>query len=89
VSKYEDNYEKILWNARQGRIKSASRKSRQPKLHIVSDIEPFKSPIDGSLISSRSTLREHENKHNVRQIGNDWAGSERPKNWEHITNGGE
>ena len=35
---------------------------------------------------SRSELREHEKKHNVRQIGNDWAGSERPSNWDTMRN---
>ena len=41
---------------------------------VLKDIEPFVSPIDGSVIASRAALREHEKRHNVRQLGNDWAG---------------
>lgn len=34
--------------------------------HLVqSDIEPFISPIDKTIISSRAHLREHNRKHNV------------------------
>ena len=42
---------------------------------VLGDIEPFVSPVgstdgtDGELISSRSQLREHEQKHGVRQCG--------------------
>ena len=32
---------------------------------IHGDIEPFVSPIDGSVISDRKQLREHNRKHNV------------------------
>lgn len=32
---------------------------------IVKDIEPFVSPIDGTVISGRAALREHCLKHNV------------------------
>jgi hypothetical protein len=36
------------------------------KVHdIQGDIEPFISPIDKSIISSRSDLREHNRRHNV------------------------
>ena len=42
---------------------------------VMSDISEFKSPIDGSIISSRSGLKEHEKIHGVRQIGNDWGGT--------------
>jgi hypothetical protein len=45
------------------------------------------SPIDKSVISSRSGLKDHERRHKVRQIGNDWSGGERtnsakPTNWQ-------
>ena len=32
---------------------------------IHGDIEPFKSPIDGSIISDRRQLEEHNKRHNV------------------------
>ncbi len=51
---------------------------------LVLDIKPFQSPIDGSLIGSRSALREHERRFGVRQSGNDWVGADdapRPDWW--------
>lgn len=36
---------------------------------VMPDITEFQSPIDGSMISSRSQLRAHERRHNVRQAG--------------------
>jgi hypothetical protein len=35
---------------------------------IMVDIEPFVSPVDGSFISSRSQLREHNKRHGVTNI---------------------
>lgn len=32
---------------------------------VMGDIEPFISPVDGSVISSRSTLREHMRQHGL------------------------
>lgn len=32
---------------------------------IIGDIEPFVSPVDGSLISSRSVLRDHMRQHGL------------------------
>jgi hypothetical protein len=32
---------------------------------VQGDIEPFVSPVDGSVISDRKQLREHNRKHNV------------------------
>lgn len=49
--------------------------------HAMRDIAEFRSPIDGSVISSRSHLREHERQHGVRQIGNDWSGT-KPAWWD-------
>jgi hypothetical protein len=50
--------------------------------HVMGDIRAFRSPIDGSVIASRSQLREHERRHGVRQVGNDWTGSTRPSWWQ-------
>lgn len=35
--------------------------------YVLPDIEPFQSSVDGSLISSRAHLREHNRKHDVVQ----------------------
>jgi hypothetical protein len=37
--------------------------------YLMGDIKPFRSPIDGAVISSRSQLRAHEQKHGVKQCG--------------------
>ena len=42
---------------------------------MASTFESFESPIDGSVISSTAQLRDHEKKHNVKQVGNDYATS--------------
>lgn len=42
---------------------------------VMGDIEPFVSPIDGTIISSRSKLREHNKRHgvtNIRDYGDSW-----------------
>lgn len=41
--------------------------------YAMSDIAPFKSPLDFKTeISSRSQLREYEKRHGVRQVGTDF-----------------
>ena len=47
----------------------SSKRSSLPCPVLMTDIKPFVSPIDDTLISSRSQLRAHERKHNVRQAG--------------------
>lgn len=43
---------------------------RRMKSHgVMPDIVEFQSPIDKSVITSRSQLREHEKRHSVRQCG--------------------
>lgn len=39
--------------------------------HIMGDIEPYRSMIDGSVISSRSRHREHLRAHGCVEVGND------------------
>ena len=84
-SKYVNNYEAIKWTPHKNSKRAEKAFSRSAH-NIMKDIEPFLSPVDGSYVTSRSELREHEKRHNVRQIGNDWAGSERPSNWDTIKN---
>jgi len=42
---------------------SAAKRDASAAIH--GDVETFKSPIDGSIISDRRQLREHNKKHNV------------------------
>jgi hypothetical protein len=39
--------------------------------HVMGDIAPYKSMIDGSMISSRSRHREHLKQHGCVEVGND------------------
>ncbi len=48
---------------------------------FMPDITPFVTQ-DGVPISSRSELRAYEQKHGVKQTGNDWTGSEKPAFWD-------
>ena len=38
---------------------------RGPSMHVMPDLKPFVSPIDGSVISSRPHLKAHNKKHGV------------------------
>lgn len=54
--------------------KKQKRKGRQTSKgssgpYVFGDIREFRSPIDGAVISSRSSLRAHEHRHGVRQCG--------------------
>ena len=65
---YEKNYEKIF-GAKKA-VTSFKRYGGRPRekksgVHIVEDIEPFKSPITGEIIASRSQLRQHQKEHGV------------------------
>lgn len=41
------------------------------KITLMSDIAPFVSPVDRSVVGSRTGLREHNKRNDVVQIGND------------------
>jgi hypothetical protein len=84
-AEYRKNYDAIKWPEVKARER-AEKAFVKAAHNIMKDIEPFLSPVDGTYVTSRSELREHEKRHNVRQIGNDWAGSERPSNWDTIRN---
>lgn len=53
---------------------------------VLSDIEPFLAP-GGEWIGSRSELHAYEKKYGVRQLGNDWPGSEKPAIWDQVKRG--
>ena len=83
---YKENYENINWSGGKEYI-NKKRTRRGKSLQVMSDIEEFISPVDKTLIGSRSGLRNHERRHGIRQIGNDWSGGERtnsakPADWQ-------
>lgn len=51
----------------------------EAKVHVVSDIQPYKSMIDGSMITSRSRHREHLKAHGCIEVGNETMKNEPPK----------
>ena len=65
---YEDNYEKIFGrNKAVTSFKLFSSRSRESSsgVHIIDDIEPFRSPVTGEIITTRSQLKEHNKLHGV------------------------
>lgn len=48
---------------------------------FIPDITPFVTQ-DGTPITSRSKLREYEQRTGTRQVGNDWSGSAKPVWWD-------
>jgi hypothetical protein len=67
----------LVWDERKGKWRPETKKEASVNkfdfsraAHVVaSDIKEFVSPIDGTLISSRSGLRAHEQRHGVKQNG--------------------
>ena len=53
--------------------------SEYPGVEVMPDIAPYQSMADGSIISSRSTHRQHLKRHNAIEIGNDTAQLLRPR----------
>jgi hypothetical protein len=58
---------------RNGKIVEKSEQPPQSGGFFMPDIKEFRSPIDGSIISSRKHLRDHERAYGVKQVGNDTA----------------
>lgn len=48
------------------------RNSLKRHLGVIQDIEPYKSPIDGKMITSRSGHRDHCRQHGVIEMGNEY-----------------
>ena len=64
---------KKTWVLRDGKMVPKVRR-RGIGMQLIPDLaESFVSPVDGSVISSRSTLREHNIRNGVADVGNDLA----------------
>lgn len=72
---YRENYAAIDWSGTP-EWKPAQREQPGPSTYFMPDIAPFVSPLDHSVISSRSGLRDHEKRHGVKQVGNDYKASD-------------
>jgi len=60
-----------VWVSGQGLVEvTAAERATSPE--IIPDVQnAFQSPVDGSMITSRRELREHNRRNGVEQIGND------------------
>ena len=81
---FNKNYDNIQWGKSNYKFAKATKRTKSHQ--VMGDIQEFVSPIDKSVISSRSQVREHERKHNVRQCGNDYTSSAKPKFWDNMIN---
>ena len=63
LAEYQD--EELVW------VREELDKHTKPGHQIMLDIQPYKSMVDGSMITSRSKHREHLRQHNCIEIGNE------------------
>ena len=63
LAEYEN--EELVW------VREELDKHTKPGHQIMLDIQPYKSMVDGSMITSRSKHREHLRQHNCIEIGNE------------------
>lgn len=64
------------WNPETLRQEEITPENGGGGLTIMPDIEPFVSPVDGSVITGRKALREHNRRHNVTNAADfkeEWA----------------
>jgi hypothetical protein len=65
----------FMWNSppvkmkKKKRDRTPSKRSDIACPYLMGDISPFQSPVDGDYITSRSKLRAHERKHQIKQCG--------------------
>jgi hypothetical protein len=63
LAEYEN--EELVW------VREELGKTNKAKHQIMLDIQPYKSMVDGSMITSRSKHREHLRRHNCFEVGNE------------------
>lgn len=61
------------WIYVNGEAIPAEQFQREPQadFHIMSDLPPYKSMVDGSMIGGRRQHREHLSQHNLVEVGNE------------------
>ena len=53
------------------RVDDDYRPDPRAEYHVMGDIKPYRSMVDGSIIQSRSRHREHLRDHGMLEVGND------------------
>lgn len=75
---YRDNFKAIKWGPiPEWRKRNRGRDKRG--LHVIPDIEPYLSPIDGKVVSGRRQHRDHMRAHDVIEVGNEKPTKFKPK----------
>ena len=62
-------------------VEKSEARPPQSGAFFMPDIAPFVTQ-EGKQITSRSELRAYEQRHGVKQTGNDWTGSSKPEFWD-------
>lgn len=65
---------RFIWDSAEQRMVPESEYTPPPEVNapaIMGDIQPYKSMIDGSMIQSRSTHRQHLKQHGCIEVGNE------------------
>lgn len=69
---YADGYDRIFGRDHKASGTHRERQSADPAgPMVIGDIEPYRSVLDGSWITSRSQHREHIRRHGVTEVGNE------------------
>lgn len=67
---YRENFAAIQWGPIPEWRKRPQIDARRG-LHVIPDIEPYRSPIDGKVVSGRRQHRDHMRAHEVIEVGNE------------------
>tara|TARA_R110000822_G_scaffold33633_5_gene95717 strand:+ start:1783 stop:2127 length:345 start_codon:yes stop_codon:yes gene_type:complete len=62
LAEWQDN--ELIWSKEAKSVPSK-------QVHVIRDIDPYKSMVTGEMISSRSQHRDHLRRHNCIEIGNE------------------
>lgn len=75
---YRENYAAIEWKPIPEWRKRRTETERRG-LHVVPDIKPYVSPLDGSVVGGRRQHRDHMRAHGVVEVGTEKPKPNRPK----------
>ncbi len=67
---YRKNFAEIRWNPIP-EWRKVPQGTTSRGLYFIPDIQPYRSPIDGSIVSSRQKHRDHMRAHGVIEVGNE------------------
>lgn len=65
---YRNNFDEIVWHS-EHTPPSGTRVKLGRSPIVIHDIQPFRSPVDGSVVTSRKKLREHNARNGVVSAG--------------------